>query len=95
MKKEELIKENEKLQRKVEILSNERDYLRKLRENDTKRLIVGTVGDILFIALIIMLISNSIITTNENRRTRDMINKAEACVEINDDIYCKLEVKND
>ena len=100
MKKDELIKLNEKLTIENNILWEDIKGLQcdiKILKDRKKlekiKCIVGVLGDLLFLALVIMLISNTIITTSENKRTREMINNADACIKINEDIYCTIETE--
>lgn len=98
MKKEELIKQNEKLILDNQELRKELNDVKPFNEAiklDHKRYIVDIIINILLLITIIGIFCDTIFTAIDNKKTRDMINNAEACIEINDDIYCKLEVKND
>lgn len=103
MKKEELIKENEKLKKENKLLNRtledfeaeELETTKKFIKEMKRMSILDSVFSFLLLATIIAVLVYSISYSINQTKTRQMINNAEACIEINDDIYCKIEVKND
>ena len=97
MKKEDLIKENEELKEENQELQKINEcYNEMIIETINKERIQHTIKNILDTILIALFVYMAIIITMNTIgiwRTNQKIKDTDNCIEINDKIYCNMEVK--